>query len=217
MRHSNIPAIVAMVLIFWVVWLLAGCSPAAASIPPDAEKHRRTLVRTAHQQMGLDAPIATLAAQVHQESRWHAAAVSPAGAQGMAQFMPATANWMPDIAPALGQPQPFNPGWALRALVAFDVWLLARTPAATQCENWAFTLAAYNGGLGWVQREKRQALEKGFSERVYFESVETQNAGRAAASKSENTHYVRNILTRWEPLYANAGWGKGVCEERWKI
>lgn len=187
----------------------------AAEIPRAAHQYHHLLVRTAHQQMGLDAPLATLAGQVHQESRWNSDATSPVGAGGLAQFMPSTARWIPDIAPALGEPQPYNPAWALRAMVSYDAWLLARTPAATQCENWAFTLSAYNGGLGWVHRDRTTASVSGTDLRVWFENVERINAGRSASAFAENRHYVRAILTQHEKHYATAGWGRGVCDHRW--
>ncbi|HBP0975427.1 TPA: lytic transglycosylase domain-containing protein, partial [Pseudomonas aeruginosa] len=47
--------------------LLSACQPAFATdrIPTAAEQYRRTLVRSAHAEWGLSAPIATFAAQVH--------------------------------------------------------------------------------------------------------------------------------------------------------
>ena len=131
----------------WVcTWLLillvSSCQPAhAAGIPHAAEQYRRTLVRAAHAEWGLHAPIATMAAQVHQESAWHANARSPVGAQGLAQFMPATAHWMAELYPnSLGPAQPYNPGWALRAMVQFDRWLYERNQAISECERWACLL-----------------------------------------------------------------------------
>lgn len=193
--------------------LLNGCHPVFAdSIPLAAEQYRRLLVRSAHAGWGLDAPIATMAGQVHQESRWASQASSPVGAQGLAQFMPGTAVWIAQVYPAsLGAAQPYNPGWALRALVSFDRWLYARNPARNDCERWAFVLSAYNGGQGWVNRDRKLASAKGADPLVWFDSVERHNAGRSAANLRENRHYPRAILRRWEPLYAAAGWGAGVC------
>lgn len=197
---------------------LAGCQPAFAAdqVPRDAEQYRRTLVRAAHAEWGLDAPIATLAGQVHQESRWRSNARSPVGAQGLAQFMPATADWMAQLYPnSLGPAQPFNPGWALRAMVTYDRWLYARNQAAGDCDRWAFVLSAYNGGQGWVNRDRALASAKGADKLAWFDSVERFNAGRSAANFRENRHYPRAILLRWEPLYAAAGWGTGICPERY--
>lgn len=197
--------------------LLASCQPAHAadSIPRAAEQHRRTLVRAAQQGWGLDAPVATLAGQVHQESAWRADARSPVGAQGLAQFVPATSDWMARLYPdSLGPAQPWNAGWALRAMVQYNRWHAARIQASGACEQWAMMLSAYNGGLGWLNRDKRLASASGADPLAWFGSVERYNAGRSAANFRENRGYPRNILLRWEPLYAAAGWGKGVCAGR---
>ncbi|HHK0500736.1 transglycosylase SLT domain-containing protein, partial [Pseudomonas aeruginosa] len=151
--------------------LLSACQPAFATdrIPTAAEQYRRTLVRSAHAEWGLSAPIATFAAQVHQESRWRADARSPVGAQGLAQFMPGTAEWIAGLYPAaLGTNQPFNPGWALRALVTYDRWLYDRNQASSECDRWAFVLSAYNGGQGWVNRDRRLASASGADQLAWF-------------------------------------------------
>jgi hypothetical protein len=199
--------------------LLGACHPAfaASDIPAGAEHHRRVLVRAAHAEWGLGAPVATLAGQVHQESRWRSQARSPAGAEGIAQFMPATADWMAELYPnSLGPAQPYNPGWALRAMVTYDRWLYDRNQAASDCDRWAFVLSAYNGGQGWVNRDRKLASAKGADKLAWFDSVERHNAGRSAANFRENRHYPRAILLRWEPMYAAAGWGPGVCAERYR-
>lgn len=175
-----------------------------------SERHRNTLVRAARFGFGMDAPIATLAAQVHQESRWQPNAQSPVGAQGIAQFMPATANWMAELYPnSLGPAQPFNPGWALRAMVQYDQWLLARVSSPRECDQWAMVLAAYNGGLGWVYRDSAAARALGARKPLSWRDIEHHNAGRSAANFNENRHYVRVVLTRFEPQYQH--WGRGVC------
>lgn len=199
---------------------LIACQPANAdSIPRDAEQYRRILVRAAHAEWGLNAPVATFAAQVHQESAWRANAKSHAGAQGLAQFMPGTSAWMADLYPAsLGDNQPYNPGWALRAMVTYDRWLYARNQAASsECDRWAFVLASYNGGLVWVIRDRKLASAKGADQLAWFDSVERHNAGRSTANFRENRGYPRAILLRWERLYVNAGWGSGVCAERYQL
>ncbi|SDU82284.1 Transglycosylase SLT domain-containing protein [Pseudomonas sihuiensis] len=205
-----------LILLMFAVGLFIVPSADAASIPTAAEQHRRTLVRAAHAEWGLGAPVATFAAQVHQESAWRVNARSPVGAEGLAQFMPATADWMAEIYPrSLGPAQPYNPGWALRAMVAFDRWLYERNQAVSECDRWAFVLAGYNGGNGWVNRDRRLASAKGADPLAWFDSVERHNAGRSAANFRENRHYPRAILLRWEPMYAAAGWGPGVCADRY--
>ena len=67
----------------------------ASDIPRAAERHRAELIRVSRAVWGLEAPVAVFAAQVHTESWWRNGTVSPAGAQGLAQFLPSTAEWLP--------------------------------------------------------------------------------------------------------------------------
>lgn len=187
--------------------------PAHAAVPEAAKAHQRTLTRTAYAHWGLDAPVATFAGQIHQESSWNIDARSPVGAEGLAQFMPATSEWFSRINPRdLTTAQPYNPAWAMRAMVLYNQWLYRRITAADACNRMAFTLSAYNGGLGWVQRDQAAAAAAGANPHFYSD-VAAFNAGRSTANLQENRHYVTAILHRHQPLYERAGWGKGVCYE----
>lgn len=197
-----------------VAWLAFAALPAGAQVPAGAQAWRAELTRAAHAQWGLDAPIAAFAAQVHQESGWRPEAVSRVGAQGMAQFMPATAAWWCEanrLSPADCQPR--NPRWALRALVGYDRWLWdrlgaaaapyrdgARGPAARGARLWA-TLRSYNGGLGHWQAESRLAAGPLRSQ----VDAACGRARRAAVHCPENIGYPRRILIDLQPRYA--GWG----------
>ncbi|HIE4801234.1 TPA: transglycosylase SLT domain-containing protein [Serratia marcescens] len=186
----------------------------AAELPVDAKQYQRELTRNARVVWGLDAPVATFAGQIHQESTWRATAKSPVGALGLAQFMPATAGWIAGIYPkTLGDNQPLNPSWAMRALVTYDRWHYDRITAATECDRWAYVLSAYNGGLGWVQRDRKLAATRGLDAGRYWNVVENVNAGRSAANFRENRGYPTRIIYAWQPLYERAGWGSGVCHE----
>lgn len=191
--------------------LLSSVPVQAQTVPQAAKAWRADLVRNARAVWGLDAPVATFAAQVHQESGWRPGAVSHVGARGLAQFMPATADWISRLYPDLRVNDPLSPGWALRALVQYDAWLHVRVQAASPCERFAFVLSAYNGGLGWVQRDKALALREGLDAAAWFDQVERVNAGRSQANWRENRDYPRRILHRIEPVYVAAGWGPGVC------
>lgn len=216
-RKTFWPRVFGYVIVGLVVLTLAllGCQPACAdAIPSAAQKHRALLVRSAHAVWGLDAPLATFAAQVHQESRWRVDARSPVGAEGLAQFMPTTTQWIASAYPKhLANPQPYNPGWAMRALVMYDKSLLKQNQATNECEQWAMALSAYNGGQGWVNRDRKLALASGASGLVWFGEIEKFNSGRSASNFKENRHYPHAILFKWEPLYTEAGWGNGVCKE----
>lgn len=200
---------------FWLAFVLvlswAARADAAEAIPARARQYRSVIVRAARVEAGLSAPVAVFAAQVEQESGWNPQAVSPVGARGLGQFMPLTAKDMGRNRPDLGPAEPFNPGWAIRALVAYDLANLRRIRAATLYDAWAMALSAYNGGLGWVWRDQELAKRQGLDPARWWNSVETANAGRSIAAKRENTGYPRQILLRRQPKYLV--WGPGVlCE-----
>lgn len=181
--------------------------------PRASLRYRRDLIRNARFIWGLNAPIATFAGQIHQESAWNPNARSPY-AGGLAQFTPDTAKWISGVyRKDLGDNQPYNPTWALRALVYYDLYLWDRTSGATQCDHMAAGLSAYNGGLGWVNRDKRLAKSKGTDPEVWFgpNGVEQFNAGRGAAFFKENRDYPRRILLRNQYIYSS--WGPTTnCE-----
>lgn len=181
----------------------------AAGIPREAQRHRSVLIRAARAELGLSAPVATLAAQIHTESRWDESARSPVGAQGLAQFMPTTRDWMGEVRPDLGRADAWNPGWAIRALAAYDAWLLARITAATERDRWQMALASYNGGLGWLLRDKSLARSRGLDPARWDGHVADVNAGRSKVAWAENRGYPRRIAGS-EPLYA--AWGRGVLQ-----
>lgn len=199
----------------WVVLvLILGSSILAVAAPPipaQAQRHRALLIREARAQWGMDAPVATFAAQIHQESRWDERAVSHAGAQGLAQFMPGTAKWLPTVAPETGEPLPYSPSWAIRAMVTYDRWLWRRVVAASDCDRWAMTLSAYNGGLLWLQRDQAQTSLAGMNPRIWTH-VAMHNAGRSASNFRENRGYPTRILEIVTPAYKAAGWGPGGCD-----
>lgn len=69
------------------------------------------------------------------------------------------------------------------------------------------TLSAYNGGLGWVNRDKRLVPNP----EAWFCGVETKS-NRADWAFKENRNYPRRILLELEPLYVGDNWpGATVC------
>jgi len=192
--------------------ILSNVPKARADVPAEAQQYRRELTRIVHAEWGLDGPVATFAAQVHQESRWRFKAKSPVGAQGLGQIMPTTADWLAKSFPStLGDVDPYNPSWSLMALVTYDRWLANRIKGRDACERHAMVLASYNGGLGWLIRDRKLASAKGADPLVWFGSIERFNAGRSAAAFRENRGYPRLILKTHEAKYIADGWGQGVC------
>jgi hypothetical protein len=85
-------------------------------------------------------PMALLAAQLYAESGFNPFARSPAGAEGIAQFMPGTAG-------AYGLADPFDPDRAIDAQAHLMSDLLRRFGGKV-----ALALAAYNAGAAAVER-----------------------------------------------------------------
>lgn len=204
-----------------VRWLLVGVAvgivstlwwaTASAQVPPAAQAYRRDLVRAAQDVWGMDAPVSLLAAQLHAESAWRPDAVSPVGAQGLAQFMRATAA---DVARRYGggPPNPFDPRWAMAAQSRYLRELHAAVAgAANPSERMAFSLAGYNGGARHVQR--RRALSA-TPERCFNAACDI-NPGVSSASQRENRAYSRRIILDLMPRYYAAGWGGPALHARY--
>jgi hypothetical protein len=85
-------------------------------------------------------PMALLAAQLYAESGFNPFAVSPSGAQGIAQFMPGTAQ-------GIGLRNPFDPVAAIDAQAHLMSDLLRQFDGKV-----GLALAAYNAGAGAVER-----------------------------------------------------------------
>lgn len=158
------------------------------------------------------APLALLAAQIHQESRWNPEARSKY-ACGLTQFTPDTAKWISaKYRTNVGEGVCTSPSWALKAQAAY-MWELgnARQKGAnSDCDRWRFALRDYNGGAGWINRDKALAFRNGANPGSASE-VARFNAGRAPEFFKENTTYDVMILTRWQPLYTS--WGGAInCE-----
>jgi hypothetical protein len=190
--------------------------PNVRSAPPPPQRsaqYKREMTESARRVFGPGAPTATLAAQIHQESGWRPDARSPAGALGIAQFMPATADDMADKHAACAPANPFDPSWGFRCR---DRYMRSRLDLArpmadslTECERWTYALRAYNGGAGWVSRDRKLAQARGLDPDDPYQ-VATVNAGRSAAAFRENVEYAPKIH-RLAHRYAQHGWGRSVC------
>lgn len=182
--------------------------PARADVPEAAHRYHRALLGEAREVWGLDAPVAAMAAQIQQESGWNSQAHS-AVADGLAEFTPQTATWIAGAYPkTLAGADPYNPNWAIRALTTYDYDLWQQTRAATACDHMAFTLSAYNGGLGWVYRDQALAKSKGADPMRWFGAT-ALFTNRAVAAARENRGYPQRILLVLQPSYA--AWG-GVTD-----
>lgn len=126
-----------------------GCERRATSVPPAPGKRPAailaksgtgricSLIARAAETHGL--PPAFFARLIWKESRFDAKAISPAGAQGIAQFMPGTAK-------IRGLQNPWDPEQAIPASAHFLADLKVRLG------NWGLAAAGYNSGPDRVAR-----------------------------------------------------------------
>ena len=92
-----------------------------------------------------------LAAQLYQESGFNARAVSPVGAQGIAQFMPGTWPGFGRDENGDGVADPFDIEDAIPAAARYDAAIAAQV-ASVPGDRTSLMLAAYNAGPGAVLR-----------------------------------------------------------------
>ncbi|WP_444921518.1 transporter substrate-binding domain-containing protein [Microbulbifer sp. CnH-101-G] len=140
-----------------------------------------------------------IVAQMWQESNFNPKAVSPVGAQGLMQVMPATAEEM-------GFPPPlFEPERGIKAGVKYMDWVRDRfNPSLPTVNRLWFTLASYNAGYGHLLDAQRLAKQLGLDPNVWFDNVEVamlklaqpqyfKRARYGYVRGSEPVQYVRNI------------------------
>jgi soluble lytic murein transglycosylase-like protein len=111
-----------------------GPTPRTASHPPTAEDICHAVEHSAGE---YELPVEFFARVIWQESRFNARAISPKGAEGIAQFMPATADFR-------GLADPFDPIAALHKAAGYLADL------RKQFGNLGLAAAGYNAGPGRV-------------------------------------------------------------------
>lgn len=204
----------ASIVIFLTAVLLGNHAHGREYIPRAAYQYQSYLIRSARFEFGMEAPVPLLAGQIHQESAWNPRAKS-AFASGLSQFTPDTEKWIIGLFPDLGIEGVQDPHWAIRAMVRYDKRLLGQITADTVCDDWAFVLASYNGGLGWVLRDKKLAVQNGKSRNKWWGNVELYS-GRAPHFIKENRDYPVKILLKHQPQYLKQGsWGAAtICGDK---
>lgn len=185
-----------------VLLIMAGVARAhdAFTLSRLAAKYRSTVVREVRYHWGMAEKPSMFLAQIHAESGFKADAMSPVGAAGLTQFMPATAAWIQglyakdlrELCP-VKTGCPLDAGWAIRAMTIYDHHLWQSFSLSCGDERRAFALVSYNGGYGWARREQRRALEKGLNPNRWFGSVE-KVCLRGKAACVESRGYPRRIL-----------------------
>lgn len=149
------------------------CRPEAGTGGGVVPQEYRQAIAAAAEHSGL--PEGVLAAQINQESQWDPNAVSPAGAQGLSQFMPDTWDQFGDGA------DPFDPFSAIEAQGRYLKNLHTQTSSLAESENEAIrlTLAAYNAGPGAVL--EHQGIPPFQETQQYVQKITTAAGGTGGA------------------------------------
>lgn len=145
-----------------------------------------------------------IVAQMYQESRFDPGALSDAGAAGLMQLLPATAE-------LFGGDKVNDPGASIGAAVRYLSYLRGKFENSLLLEDrtW-FMLAAYNAGYNRVQRARRLAVKMHLDGDRWFDNVERAMMAMARPYDHDGEQvrlchcgqtviYVRNIRT----LYNN--------------
>lgn len=151
----------------------------------------------------------TMAAPVSLAARssWRPGITAPDDGRGLAQFMDGTASWLVQRYPALGKADPYNPAWAMRALVTYNRHIYLQVQGADECQRMAAALKGYNAGPGFVLRAQARSRQPG----IWFGVTEHINAGQSAKNFEYSRLYPRKIIYQHQPRFVAAGFGKGVC------
>ena len=159
------------------------------------------LVKPVAEEEGFDWRL--IVAQMYQESGFNPRTVSYAGARGLLQIMPRTAEELGVDPDRLADPEV-----GIDAGVRYLAWVRERFPDLPPGEQLWFALAAYNAGPGHVRDGRRLARQLGLDGSLWFGHVEEamnklsepEYASRAAygyVRGSEVTRYVRDIRDRY--------------------
>ena len=141
-----------------------------------------------------------IAAQVHQESKWSATAISQAGAAGLLQIMPGTAR---DIAGTCHIPgfDRFNPLHSLKGGICYNAQVRKWVGTFTLAEDQnSAMLSGYNGGAGYIIKQRRAAVAAGLDRAIWKNVVKWCGLYRSRSSCDENMGYAPAIR-KWQRLY----------------
>lgn len=196
---------------------LACSAQAFSALPAKSYQYRAIVIKEARMYWGANANVALFAAQFHQESAWNNDARSWVGAKGLGQFMPATAIEVNQRYADLRMYPIYSPMWSIKALFLYDLQLYrAIKPMVKKtlhpCSHYAMMLSAYNGGGGWLNRDRKLTLAAGKNPDIWWGNVELYSK-RAPQFIKENRDYPIRIMLRILPMYMAAGYpGENVCQ-----
>lgn len=187
--------------------ILRGKSADASIIPQRSLQYIPILVEE-HSRIWPTSDICVIAEQITHESAWKTTATrkekSGVISYGLLQVLDRTMAEMQtkhQILMGLEPVQMLQARWGLRAGILYDkdMWKLVYF-AKNPIDRYAFMLASYNGGYGWVQRDRKLTVEKGYNRDLWFNNVELFST-RSQWAFGINRKYVSSILLnapQWE-------------------
>jgi len=189
-------------------WSIFGCCAIAAqaeAAPDQVARWSNIVSREAQTVYGPDAPVPMFLGQIRQESSGDEKVTAFDGGAGLAQMMPNTIKQLSGLFPELGPANPYDPRWAIRAMVRYDGWIYKRVKGDTDCDKWAASLKSYNAGLGYAQRAQKISPSPG----KWFGATENINVGQSAKNFEYSRQYPRWILYKHQARYSS--FGRRVC------
>lgn len=166
-----------------------------------------TIKREAQAVFGISAPTPMFLGQIAQESSGDEKVTASDGGMGLAQFMPLTARDVSRRHPELGAPNPYNPKWAIRAMMRLNADNYRMVQGINECERWGAALKCYNAGCGYVTKAQRVSPDPG----TWFGVTEYVPTRQSAKNFEYSRLYPRWILFKHQPRYTQ--YGRSVCLE----
>lgn len=141
-------------------------------------------------------------AQMIQESLLNPNAVSPAGAEGISQFMPGTFAEAKAKMPLPVHATAFMPEFAIPANAWYDrhIWDQWTNPKRTTEDRWHLTLASYNAGLGNILHA--QELAHGAVD--YASIIDKLYLVTGVANAAQTRGYITHIEHYYDELLSGA-------------
>lgn len=194
-----------------------GGKASSQGLPKNSYQYKALVIKESRHYWGPNANVALFAGQFHQESGWNNEAKSYVGAKGLGQFMPGTAVEVHNRYPDLKALPMYSPLWSVKALFLYDRQLYdaikpMQKPMIHDCSRYAMMLSAYNGGLGWLNRDRRLTVQMGKNPDIWWDNVD-QYSKRAGWAIKENRDYPVRIMLRHTKLYLSQGYpGVDPCQ-----
>lgn len=192
-----------LLIILWYAFLSEG------AVPERAIKYIPVL-KGEHQKLWPESDIKIIAGQIEAESLWKEKATrkEPSGviSYGLMQVLDITFNEMKSKHPTLLDAEAtdmLKAKWGIRAGILYDkkMWGLSSFAEGIQ-DRWAFALASYNGGFGWIQRDRKLAGQNGVDKNIWFCSVERFSKRSPWAFKINRDYPVK--IFRYAEKYKGA-------------